>query len=508
MKLSLLVIMMMVMILKVDTKCRIPRLGVKNYMKSDTIVSGTVMSFYMKESGGASGGRIRVRKVFKGDKGLEGRLVVVEGFGSKNICLSNPRLGDTKLFFLKMGKMRQDRDRSGQVIKFKLHDNILKINLQNLKTLSKLRDRRKLARTSSRSRPKLKPSQCDMFSQARPECIREPRAIKMINDAANSVPQLTPATLPLLPSPPMSPPAPPSPCSFAPCEEGGTCEEHDGTFTCHCMPRRSGRYCEHVADTRDKEAGFIGQSYIKILPPTNSVTRTSIELSFRTFHNEGIIILWLGHTDWMSISIVEGYVEVRYELGSGPAVLVASQPVTLGQWHQLVFRRYHRDGMLQIDGGDKVTGRGRGRNKSLNIKDNLYIGGHPYSNSSKYLVGTDQGLQGCVRNVKMMRTGVSLMEDVQHRHRVIGCSEHPCREGYCANSGQCQVRHVSRAPTCTCDNNWRGRRCLKKKKKKHKRRHKNKYSNNDTLYFNDKDDIDNRRNRRRRKGKGRHYRRS
>ena len=65
---------------------------------------------------------------------------MVEGFGNKNICLSNPRLGDTKLFFLKMGKMRQDR--SGQVLKFKLNDNILKINLRNQKLLTKLRDRR------------------------------------------------------------------------------------------------------------------------------------------------------------------------------------------------------------------------------------------------------------------------------------------------------------------------------------------------------------------------------
>ena len=84
------ILMMVIMLGTGEGKCRIHHLGVRNYLKSDTIASATVMSFYMKESGGASGGKVRIRKVFKGDTGLEGRLVVVEGFGNKNICLSNP----------------------------------------------------------------------------------------------------------------------------------------------------------------------------------------------------------------------------------------------------------------------------------------------------------------------------------------------------------------------------------------------------------------------------------
>ena len=92
----------------------------------------------MKESGGPFAGKVMVRRVFRGDKGLEGRMVMVEGFGSKNICLSTPRLGDTKLFFMKNLKLRQNI--YPKVFKFKLNDNILKLNLRNLKTLWKLED--------------------------------------------------------------------------------------------------------------------------------------------------------------------------------------------------------------------------------------------------------------------------------------------------------------------------------------------------------------------------------
>ena len=489
-----------VIVVSVDSRCRVQHLGVKNYIRSDTIVSATVMSFYMKNSGGASGGKIKIKRVFKGDRGLEGRLVVVEGFGNTNICLSNPRLGDTKLFFLKMDKMRQDL--FGQALKFRLNDNILKINSRNQKTLIKLRDRRERKRKIKKQR-EIKKSVCDV-NQFSPDCFREPRAIKMMSDSV----LVATSTRPLI-----SPPSPPpSPCSFAPCEAGGSCEEHDGTFSCHCPVSRSGRYCEKETELTDTEAGFTGQSYIMMAPLSNSVTRTNIKLSFRSFHSEGILLLWLGHTDWLSIAIVRGHLEVKYELGSGPGVLVSRSQVSLGQWHSLVifvkhctvqslvnwmvqvFRRYHQDGILQLDKEEPVTTRSRGRNKSLNIRDNIYLGGHPLINSTSYLLGVQTGLIGCIRNVDMMRKKVKLVEGVKARRKIILCSEHPCREGYCANNGECRVRE-SRA-VCACHKDWRGRRCLKRRKRK--------YHSNDTLNFKLKSHK--RRKNRKRKSRGRHYR--
>ena len=500
-------VMMMMMPRLVVSKCRIQHLGVKNYMRSDTIVSATVLSFYMKNSGGASGGKIKIKRVFKGDRGLEGRLVVVEGFGSKNICLSNPRLGDTKLFFLKMGKMRQDI--SGQALKFRLNDNILKINSRNLKTLIKLRDRRDrtrvmrkqnglqgLKRLHGSSEQERKKTFCDLNQsvQSQPDCVREPRAIKMMSDAV--VPP-SPSPLPLV----STARPPPPPCSFSPCEAGGTCEEQDGSFSCHCPPSRSGRYCEKETNITDTEAGFTGRSFIMLAPLSNSVTRTNIQLSFRTFHSEGILVLWLGQTDWLSMAIVSSHLEVKYELGSGPALLRSSSPVSLGQWHSLVFRRYHQDARLQLDRQEPVTTRSRGRNKSLNIRDNIYLGGHPLSNTTSYLLGTHSGLVGCIRNVNMMRRNVRLVEDVKARREIILCSEHPCREGYCANNASCQVSRETR-PQCRCGKHWRGRRCLKKKKKKRNKKKHKEYHANDTLYFKQKSH----RRRRNRKRRGRHYR--
>ena len=135
MKLSLLLLLLV----KVSGKCRIAPLSTRSNIPSDTIVSGTVKSFYMKQSGGPFAGKVKVKRVFRGDKGVEGRIVMVEGFRSKNVCKSSPRLGDTKLLFLKKIQHRQNIHS-----KFKLSDNIIRLSLRNLKILWKLEDPKKI----------------------------------------------------------------------------------------------------------------------------------------------------------------------------------------------------------------------------------------------------------------------------------------------------------------------------------------------------------------------------
>ena len=133
--------LLMMITCKVRGKCRIKPLSINTRIPGDTIISGTVKSFYMKESGGPYAGKVVVRRVMKGAKELEGRMVMVEGFGSRDICLSSPRLGDTKIFFLQ--RVRRRHGGYSSVTRFKLSDNILKMTLKNLKVLWKLEEKGK-----------------------------------------------------------------------------------------------------------------------------------------------------------------------------------------------------------------------------------------------------------------------------------------------------------------------------------------------------------------------------
>ena len=122
--------------IEVFGKCEVAPLSAISKIPSDTILSGTVKSFFLRGSGGTFAGKVKVRRVFRGDKGMEGRMVMVEGFGSKHVCKSTPRLGDTKLFFLKHIKMK--RSTYSHATKFKIYSSIRKINLRNLRTLWKV----------------------------------------------------------------------------------------------------------------------------------------------------------------------------------------------------------------------------------------------------------------------------------------------------------------------------------------------------------------------------------
>ena len=162
---------------------------------------------------------------------------------------------------------------------------------------------------------------------------------------------------------------------------GGTCEEHDGTFSCYCPPGLAGSYCEHdVSQFALKIASFTGHSWVQIVNPDDMINRFELELSFRSFSENGLLFyaqqdLKMAGSDFISIHLKEGFVEFSFDLGSGPAILKSSQPIKLGHWHHLVAKRYHQDGFLAIDGIDKITGQTVGSIKTLNVDKMAYFGG-------------------------------------------------------------------------------------------------------------------------------------
>ena len=65
-----------------EAACKVVPLESRRVIVGDTVMSATVKSFYMRGSGGPFAGKVKVRRVFRGDQGLEGRTVMVEGLGS------------------------------------------------------------------------------------------------------------------------------------------------------------------------------------------------------------------------------------------------------------------------------------------------------------------------------------------------------------------------------------------------------------------------------------------
>ena len=167
-------------------------------------------------------------------------------------------------------------------------------------------------------------------------------------------------------------------CDPNPCKGGGTCEEHDGTFTCYCPPGLAGSYCQHdVSKTSIKVASFTGRSLIGVVTPEDHVNRFDIELGFRSFSDNGLIFYTQGQldNDFLSLTIKDGHVEFRYDLGGGPLVIKSNSKIILGHWHKLVAKRYNQDGFLALGESDKVMGQTSGSIKTLNVGQLSWIGG-------------------------------------------------------------------------------------------------------------------------------------
>ena len=82
------------------------------------------------------------------------------------------------------------------------------------------------------------------------------------------------------------------------------------------------------------------------------------------------------------IFLGQRYVEFRYDLGDGAAVLRSTGRLTAGSPHQIIAKRYNRDGLLRIDGKEDVEGTSPGTMKSLNLDYGGYMG-HVPLNSTK-----------------------------------------------------------------------------------------------------------------------------
>ena len=78
-----------------------------------------------------------------------------------------------------------------------------------------------------------------------------------------------------------------------------------------------------------------------------------------------------------------GYPEFRYDVGTGPAVLLSRKPITLGQWHTVRITRDRKNGTLTLlnhEGHNESVVRGTvpdGRLQGLDLRGPLYLGSVP-----------------------------------------------------------------------------------------------------------------------------------
>ncbi|XP_050098392.1 uncharacterized protein LOC126579122 isoform X2 [Anopheles aquasalis] len=126
-----------------------------------------------------------------------------------------------------------------------------------------------------------------------------------------------------------------------------------------------------------------------------------LNLRFKTHSTNGLI-LWTGRhsalegDDFLSLGIENGFLHLRYNLGSGEVnIKYNATRVSDGLWHRVRALRNSQDGTLKVDGGKPITRRSPGKLRQLNTDTGLYVGGLPataHYTRQRYR----SGIMGCI----------------------------------------------------------------------------------------------------------------
>uniref|UniRef100_UPI00358F0C2B agrin isoform X2 n=1 Tax=Myxine glutinosa TaxID=7769 RepID=UPI00358F0C2B len=264
-----------------------------------------------------------------------------------------------------------------------------------------------------------------------------------------------------------------NPCQPSPCHNLSHClRQTNGGFRCECPFGREGTYCEReMADVSDTVfiPAFNGlTSYIETRSlkqlAHNAKNHLTIEVVFFSRRPNGLVFYngqkSSGRGDFISLALAFGYLEFRYNLGKGTAVLRSPKTVSLNEWHTVVVSRTGRKGFMRIDGGAEILGDSPANHMSLDLRESLYLGGVPdYSKIASAAAVTD-GLDGAIQKLSVDASEVKFhgggVRDAGDIHPFI---HHVCirRGNPCKNSGTCRPRMAYF--TCDCRPGFHGRIC-------------------------------------------------
>lgn len=113
------------------------------------------------------------------------------------------------------------------------------------------------------------------------------------------------------------------------------------------------------------------------------------------------------NSDYLALALVDGHVELSYELGSGMAIIRSTERINDNQWHHIQVLRNGTLGQLTIDGTSVYQGNSPGKHSILNTQSkDIFIGGlSPFADqttsSNAYLLG----FSGCIMNIQLNTIG-------------------------------------------------------------------------------------------------------
>ncbi|XP_060073482.1 basement membrane-specific heparan sulfate proteoglycan core protein-like [Ylistrum balloti] len=321
-------------------------------------------------------------------------------------------------------------------------------------------------------------------------------------------------------------------CLSQPCQSGGLCRpaNNDQGFACICPEGFTGRRCEVTGEKCYPNAcgpdgqcmNLVNQPGFKCICPfgktgpgcqrdvtivTPQFNRTSfityppikgaryqmkIDLEFKPGTLNDGIILYSGHDeqgsgDYISVALRNGYVEYKYNTGSGPATLNSKNRLTVGQWTRVSLSKNNQEGTLIVNNEEPVkvwpwsyyrdqyrnyynyhlhrqyryrrAATSPGNTVGLDLRTNLYLGGVEPSVIIPRGVQVTSGFMGCIAELTVNMVPINLIRDAVNSMDIRDCTDRDiCNRRPCLNGGLCESLAINDY-RCVCPESFTGTHC-------------------------------------------------
>nr|XP_005165450.1 chondroitin sulfate proteoglycan 4-like [Danio rerio]XP_021332245.1 chondroitin sulfate proteoglycan 4-like [Danio rerio] len=146
-------------------------------------------------------------------------------------------------------------------------------------------------------------------------------------------------------------------------------------------------------------ASFYGDGFVQ-LKGTESSSRNTLHIRFRTSSPSGLLFLAAGQNDFLLLEMNAGRLQVRLDLGSGEQILLSDSGTQLNDlaWHTAELLHDIHNVTMTVDNHSKTTLQMPGPERVLHINDGLYVGGSGGLDKT-YLFRDLSGFRGCLDEV-------------------------------------------------------------------------------------------------------------
>ncbi|XP_035381867.1 pikachurin [Electrophorus electricus] len=253
-------------------------------------------------------------------------------------------------------------------------------------------------------------------------------------------------------------------CDEVNCVNGGVCfPTRADSCICLCPLGFRGDHCEEGFVLSLPQFNASLYSYISAPWPQSCLSCLSFmefDITFQPASPDGALLYSddAASADFLSVRLVGGYVELRFDCGSGVAVIRSEKAISMNTWHELHVSRTAKNGILQVDNQPPVEGNAEGAFTQIRCSSPLYIGGVPDYDITKSNAGVLRAFSGAIQKITLndhavaMTTGQALGVNVEN-------ALHPCVENPCVNGGTCHPQRASY--DCDCVLGYDGKHCQK-----------------------------------------------